>query len=297
MRLDNVSVTGFLQARPYMTERAAEAYDSFITTVWALPSYLTSAEDYQTYLGYSMVDHAPPFWLANATLVYAERFAQHLAHIEAAQVEAARSGSEIGGALVLGHRAFNAYMRGAIADAVDEALDDAALSRGRVAFCLDTAHAWGAGIDMADPAAIDELLSAWDARIGLDRLRLMHLNDSRSERGSRLDRHEHIGAGRIGAVGLGHLVRHPSLAHVTTILETPGMDVGYDAINLDRVRALARGEPLPALPPEAFTIRGSRARASTPPASPRDAGTQVPSTAEASTRVATGRTRRADPLP
>ena len=67
MRLDNVSVTGFLQARPYMTERAAEAYDSFITTVWALPSYLTSAEDYQTYLGYSMVDHAPPFWLANGS--------------------------------------------------------------------------------------------------------------------------------------------------------------------------------------------------------------------------------------
>lgn len=64
MRLDNVSVTGFLQARPYMTERAAKAFDSFITTVWAIPSYLTSAEDYQSYLGYSMVDHTPPFWLA-----------------------------------------------------------------------------------------------------------------------------------------------------------------------------------------------------------------------------------------
>jgi Flavin containing amine oxidoreductase len=67
MRLDNVSVTGFLQARPYMTERAAKAFDSFITTVWAIPSYLTSAEDYQAYLGYSMVDHTPPFWLANGS--------------------------------------------------------------------------------------------------------------------------------------------------------------------------------------------------------------------------------------
>jgi len=67
MRLDNVSLTGFLQARPYMTEEAAKAFDSFITTVWAIPSYLTSAEDYQTYLGYSMVDHTPPFWLANGS--------------------------------------------------------------------------------------------------------------------------------------------------------------------------------------------------------------------------------------
>jgi flavin-dependent amine oxidoreductase len=67
MRLDNVAVTGFLQARPYMTERAARAFDSFITTVWAIPSYLTSAEDYQSYLGYSMVEHTPPFWLANGS--------------------------------------------------------------------------------------------------------------------------------------------------------------------------------------------------------------------------------------
>jgi NAD(P)-binding Rossmann-like domain len=64
MRLDNVSVTGFLQARPYMTERAAEACDSFITTVWALPSYLTSAEDYRSFLAYSFVQHTPAFWLA-----------------------------------------------------------------------------------------------------------------------------------------------------------------------------------------------------------------------------------------
>ncbi|HEX5979469.1 MAG TPA: FAD-dependent oxidoreductase [Thermoleophilaceae bacterium] len=67
MRLDNVSLTGFLQARPYMTEQAARAFDSFITTVWAIPSYLTSAEDYQSYLSYSMVDHTPPFWLANGS--------------------------------------------------------------------------------------------------------------------------------------------------------------------------------------------------------------------------------------
>jgi hypothetical protein len=62
-------------------------------------------------------------------------------------------------------------------------------------------------------------------------------------------------------VGLGHLVRHPRLVDVPMFLETPGMDEGYDLINLDRVRALLAEEPLPVLPPEAFTLRGSRAAA------------------------------------
>ncbi|MDQ3126931.1 MAG: deoxyribonuclease IV [Chloroflexota bacterium] len=144
------------------------------------------------------------------------------------------------------------------------ALDAAGVDRQRVGFCLDTAHAWGAGIDLANPFAIDRFLTDFGARIGLDRLALLHLNDSRSELGSRLDRHEHLGAGRIGAAGLGHLLRHPLLGDVTVILETPGMDVGYDAINLARAVALASGEALDVLPPEAFTLRGSRARAASP---------------------------------
>jgi deoxyribonuclease IV len=127
----------------------------------------------------------------------------------------------------------------------------------RVGFCIDTAHAWGAGIDLADPSAIDDFIAAFDDRIGLGRLVLIHLNDSRSERGSRTDRHEHLGAGRIGPDGLAHVLRHPGLAHVTYLLETPGMDVGYDAINLARARDLAAGTPLGPLPPEAFELRGS----------------------------------------
>lgn len=148
--------------------------------------------------------------------------------------------------------------------AIAEALDAAGIPRSSVAFCLDTAHAWGAGHDLASPAAIDALVDEFDRGIGLDRLPLVHLNDSRSERGSGLDRHEHVGAGRIGEVGLGHVLRHPRLAGTTYILETPGMDAGYDAINLERARALARGERLASLPPEAFALRGSRTRAATP---------------------------------
>ena len=132
--------------------------------------------------------------------------------------------------------------------------------RDRVAFCLDTAHLWGAGIDVARPAAIDELLTAFDGEVGLDRLALVHLNDTRAAIGSRMDRHEHLGAGQIGPRGLGHLVRHPRLVGVPFIIETPGMEEGYDAINLARAKALARGDELAPLPPEAFTLEPRRSR-------------------------------------
>jgi phytoene dehydrogenase-like protein len=67
MLLDDVSVTGFLHARPYMTERAAKACDNFITMVWAVPSYLAAAEDYRTYLSYSVASYKPPAWLATGS--------------------------------------------------------------------------------------------------------------------------------------------------------------------------------------------------------------------------------------
>jgi deoxyribonuclease-4 len=162
--------------------------------------------------------------------------------------------------------------------AIAEAVHAAGVPDDRIGFCLDTAHAWGAGYELSDPVAIDALLDGFDGRIGLDRLRLIHLNDSRSELGSRTDRHEHIGAGQIGEAGLAHVLRHPRLGHTTYILETPGMDVGYDAINLARAIALARGEPLVPLPPGAFTLRGSRTRAATP-VDPSTAGASPPAAA------------------
>jgi deoxyribonuclease IV len=144
--------------------------------------------------------------------------------------------------------------------AIARAADDVPAIRDRVAFCLDTAHLWGAGIDVSRPAAIDDLLTAFDGELGLDRLALVHLNDTRAAIGSRMDRHEHLGAGQIGPDGLGHLLRHPRLRDVPFVLETPGMEEGYDAINLARARALARGEALAPLPPEAFALEPRRSR-------------------------------------
>jgi len=144
--------------------------------------------------------------------------------------------------------------------AIADAVAARGIARHRVGFCLDIAHAWGAGIDLSDPAAIDAFLLDFDDRIGVGRLVMVHFNDSKAELGSRLDRHEHLGAGQIGQAGLAHLLRHPLLKDATYYLETPGMDDGYDAINVARAHDLAAGRPLAALPPEAMTARGSRAR-------------------------------------
>ena len=130
----------------------------------------------------------------------------------------------------------------------------------RVAFCLDTAHAWGAGYEISRPDAVDRLLEAMDAALGAGRIAMVHLNDSKAVLGSHVDRHEHIGAGRIGAAGLRHLLLHERLAGVPFYLETPGMDDGYDAINMERVRMLIRGEPLPGMPAGAAAARGARSR-------------------------------------
>jgi deoxyribonuclease-4 len=125
----------------------------------------------------------------------------------------------------------------------------------RVAYCLDTAHLWGAGYDVSTPGGATSVIDRFDELIGLDRLPLLHLNDSRSERGSRTDRHEHVGAGRIGPLGLGALLRDPRLRATAFILETPGVDEGYDAVNLRRAWLLYNGaEALPELPARAFKL-------------------------------------------
>lgn len=130
----------------------------------------------------------------------------------------------------------------------------------RLGVCLDTAHLWGYGYDLSDPDAIDVLLAEFDAELGPQLLRMIHFNDSRAARGSKQDRHEHIGSGTIGERGMRHLLTHPRLARVPTYLETPAMDDGYDAVNLDRVRRLMRGESLDVLPQAAFTTRSGRPR-------------------------------------
>ncbi|HYO42196.1 MAG TPA: deoxyribonuclease IV [Candidatus Limnocylindrales bacterium] len=144
--------------------------------------------------------------------------------------------------------------------AIDDAVAAAGIDRSRYGFCLDTAHLWGAGYALDTAAGVDTTIGAFDTLIGLDRLHMVHLNDSRSELGSRSDRHEHVGAGRIGGEGLGRMATHPALGHVTYMLETPGMEDGYDAVNLARIRTLAEGRPLDPLPAAAYHTRSAKGR-------------------------------------
>jgi len=150
---------------------------------------------------------------------------------------------------------------------VADALGQRGVAPGSVGFCLDTAHLWSAGHPIDRPDSFDRLLDGFERELGLERLVLVHLNDSSSELGSRSDRHEHLGAGAIGVDGLGHIVRHPSLAHVPYVVETPDMDLGFDAINVARARALLAGEALEPLPePPAPVVRAKKRLAPAVPA-------------------------------
>jgi deoxyribonuclease-4 len=91
----------------------------------------------------------------------------------------------------------------------------------RVGVCLDTCHVFAAGYPLAPAAALDDTLRQFDRHIGLERLKVIHANDSKRELGSRVDRHEAIGKGKIGREAFRLLINHPKLAGIPFILETP----------------------------------------------------------------------------
>lgn len=110
----------------------------------------------------------------------------------------------------------------------------------RVCVCLDTAHLFAAGYDISGEDSTRKTLRQFDRVIGLDRLVAIHLNDSKTARGSRVDRHEHIGKGRIGLDAFRFIMRDRRFRKIPKVLETPkGKDLREDVINLKTLRALA----------------------------------------------------------
>ncbi|MGX6604221.1 deoxyribonuclease IV [Micromonosporaceae bacterium Da 78-11] len=96
--------------------------------------------------------------------------------------------------------------------------------------CFDTCHAWAAGHDLATPGGMTATLDALIETVGADRLQLIHANDSKDECGSTRDRHETIGAGRIGTAAFAELMAHPATAGIPIIVETPSDEhVGHAA--------------------------------------------------------------------
>jgi deoxyribonuclease-4 len=140
----------------------------------------------------------------------------------------------------------------------------------RLKVCLDTEHAYAAGYNLADPAALDAAMTEFDSEIGLEHLVAVHANDSKIPLGGGVDRHDNIGEGQIGRAGFEVIMAHPALADVPFLLEVPGFEnQGPDKANLDILKdiraklagsAQARGAARPAK---------ARAPRSAPRAAPR----------------------------
>lgn len=111
----------------------------------------------------------------------------------------------------------------------------------RIGICLDTCHVFAAGYDIRTRAAYNKTINALDAVIGLIHLHVIHLNDSKREFGSRVDRHTHIGKGAIGEKGFGYVMKDKRLAHIPKVIETEKDTDGkdWDRINLMCLRRLA----------------------------------------------------------
>jgi deoxyribonuclease-4 len=108
----------------------------------------------------------------------------------------------------------------------------------RLGICLDSCHLFASGYDVTDPAVLDAALTELDERIGLDRLRALHVNDSKTPLGSNSDRHDNIGAGLMGEK-LGVFLAHPKLQGLPAVLEVPGTNGGGpDADQVTKLKEL-----------------------------------------------------------
>jgi deoxyribonuclease-4 len=129
---------------------------------------------------------------------------------------------------------------GTIGRSIDElaALYEALGRHPRLGICLDSCHLWVSGVDVTDRGELDRMLEDVDKRIGLDRLRALHVNDAQAPLGSNRDRHANILDGLMGEQ-LGVFLGHPSLQGLPAVMEVPGPDNhGPDAGEMKKVREL-----------------------------------------------------------
>jgi len=111
----------------------------------------------------------------------------------------------------------------------------------RVAVCLDTCHIFAAGYDFRTESGYKKTMNEFDKTIGLKRLKAIHFNDSVKDLGSRVDRHAHIGQGKIGKTGFGFFMNDKRLEDIPKLLETPKDKEGkFDRMNLATLRKLVK---------------------------------------------------------
>lgn len=111
------------------------------------------------------------------------------------------------------------------------------LASSRLKVCLDTAHAFEAGYNFTTAEGLEMWVKEIEGTIGVDKVELLHLNDSKTPMGSGRDNHGNIGEGYIGEEGIKALINHPKLAHLPLILEVPGDGTGPNKANIDRVKS------------------------------------------------------------
>jgi len=109
----------------------------------------------------------------------------------------------------------------------------------RFGVCFDTCHAFAAGHDLRTEKASVLTLDKFNSAIGIEHLKILHLNDSKGEIGCNVDRHEHIGLGKIGETGLSHVIKFANSKKIPIILETPIDDRRDDVGNIKKVKELA----------------------------------------------------------
>jgi deoxyribonuclease-4 len=117
-----------------------------------------------------------------------------------------------------------------------DSLDDA----NNVGVCLDTAHTFEAGYDIKTKAGLEKTLKEFDRLIGLSLIKVVHFNDSLSKAGSRVDRHEHLGKGKIGTDALARIINHPTLKDAAFIMETPKETERDDKRNMAIAKKISR---------------------------------------------------------
>jgi deoxyribonuclease-4 len=111
----------------------------------------------------------------------------------------------------------------------------------RLEVCLDTAHAFAAGYDLAAPKGADKTFAEFDRIVGLKRLTVLHINDSKAALGSRVDRHDNLGKGKIGLDAFRWIMNAPELATIPKILETPkGKDLAEDVEAMKLLRGFLK---------------------------------------------------------
>jgi deoxyribonuclease-4 len=161
-----------------------------------------------------------------------------VANIAAACSEAI-SGSKGTTSILLENMAGQQHSVGSQFEEIRAILDRAGKEE-RIGVCLDTCHAYASGFDLTSEPAVAATMGLFDDVIGYDRLKVVHLNDSKGGLGSRLDRHENVGKGKIGRRGVRAFLHYPEILQRPIIMETPYEDVRGMKESIKVVRSILR---------------------------------------------------------